>query len=107
MTYGNILIFRFIQAKEEDSVYRNYYEAAFSVKKVQGHQILAMNRGENEEFLKVGIEYNRDNALQIICSRVISSIPCISETAGIPMAPLEESIITKHGLCTPIRFSGV
>ena len=59
-------------AKEEDSVYRNYYEAAFSVKKVQGHQILAMNRGENEEFLKVGIEYNRDNALQIICSRVIT-----------------------------------
>ena len=59
-------------AKEEDSVYRNYYEAAFSVKKVQGHQILAMNRGENEEFLKVSIEYNRENALQIICSRVIT-----------------------------------
>ncbi len=59
-------------AKEEDSVYRNYYEAAFSVKKVQGHQILAMNRGENEEFLKVSIEYNRDNALQIICSRLIT-----------------------------------
>ena len=59
-------------AKEEDSVYRNYYEAAFSVKKVQGHQILAMNRGENEEFLKVGIEYNKENALQIICSRVIT-----------------------------------
>ena len=59
-------------AKEEDSVYRNYYDAAFSVKKVQGHQILAMNRGENEEFLKVSLEYNRDNALQIICSRVIT-----------------------------------
>ncbi len=59
-------------AKEEDSVYRNYYEAAFAIKKVQGHQILAMNRGENEEFLKVGIEYNRENALQIICSRLIT-----------------------------------
>ena len=59
-------------AMEEDSVYRNYYEAAFSDKKVQGHQILAMNRGENEEFLKVGIEYNKENALQIICSRIIT-----------------------------------
>ena len=59
-------------AKEEDSVYRNYYEAAFSVKKVQGHQILAMNRGENEEYLKVSIEYNKENALQIICSRIIT-----------------------------------
>ena len=59
-------------AKEEDSVYRNYYEAAFAIKKVQGHQILAMNRGENEEFLKVSIEYNRENALQIICSRIIT-----------------------------------
>ena len=59
-------------AKEEDSVYRNYYEAAFAIKKVQGHQILAMNRGENEEFLKVSVEYNRENALQIICSRLIT-----------------------------------
>ena len=59
-------------AKEEDSVYRNYYEASFAIKKVQGHQILAMNRGENEEFLKVSIEYNRENALQIICSRLIT-----------------------------------
>ncbi len=58
--------------KEEDSVYRNYYEAAFAVKKVQGHQILAMNRGENDGYLKVSIEYNRDNALQIICSRLIT-----------------------------------
>ena len=59
-------------AKEEDSVYRNYYEFACAVKKVQGHQILAMNRGENEEFLKVSIDYNKDNALQIICSQIIT-----------------------------------
>ena len=72
-------------AKEEDSVYRNYYDAAFSVKKVQGHQVLAMNRGENEEFLKVNLEYNRDNALQIICSRVITgkskAFSLLAETA--------------------------
>ncbi len=59
-------------AKEEDSVYRNYYEFASAIKKVQGHQILAMNRGENEEFLKVSIDYSKDNALQIICSQIIT-----------------------------------
>ena len=61
-----------VAAKEEDSVYRNYYEFASAIKKVQGHQILAMNRGENEEFLKVSIDYNKENALQIICSQIIT-----------------------------------
>ncbi len=61
-----------VNAKEDDSVYRNYYEFTSSLKKVQGHQILAINRGENEEFLKVSVDYNKDNALQIICSRIIT-----------------------------------
>ena len=59
-------------AKEEDSVYRNYYEYSSAVKKVAGHQTLALNRGEKEEFLKVAVEYDRDNAISIICSQLIT-----------------------------------
>ena len=44
-------------ATEEDTVYRNYYEFSALVKKIQGHQVLAINRGEREEKLK-----ERENA---------------------------------------------
>ncbi len=43
-------------AKEEDSVYRLYYDFSQKLCKLQGHQVLAVNRGEKEEFLKVSVE---------------------------------------------------
>ncbi len=51
-------------ATEEDSVYRLYYDFNGAVSKLQGHQILAVNRGEKEGFLKVSVELDRDLALQ-------------------------------------------
>ena len=51
-------------AKEEDSVYRTYYDFSQPVSKLQGHQVLALNRGEKEEFLKVDVELDREVALQ-------------------------------------------
>ncbi len=50
-------------ATEEDSVYRLYYDFCQSVRRLQGHQILAINRGEREGFLKVAVEIDRDTAL--------------------------------------------
>ena len=38
---------------ENDSVYRLYYEFSAPVSRLQNHQILAINRGEKEGFLKV------------------------------------------------------
>ena len=38
---------------ENDSVYRLYYDFSAPISRLQGHQILAMNRGEKEEFLKL------------------------------------------------------
>jgi len=50
-------------AKEpEDSVYRLYYEFSAPLSKVQGHQVLAINRGEKEEILKAGVELDADTA---------------------------------------------
>ena len=46
---------RTAQAKEEDSVYRLYYTFEQLLYKLQGHQILAINRGEKEGFLKVAV----------------------------------------------------
>lgn len=58
-------------AVEEDSVYRLYYDFAQSLSRLQGHQILAINRGEKEGFLKVRVEMDRDRALQTVRRHVI------------------------------------
>ena len=58
-------------AVEEDSVYRLYYDFSQRIDRLQGHQILAINRGEKEGFLKVSIELDRDAALQRLRRRVI------------------------------------
>ncbi|MCL2298590.1 MAG: RNA-binding transcriptional accessory protein, partial [Firmicutes bacterium] len=40
---------------EEDSVYADYYDFREPVKKIADHRVLAINRGEREEFLKVSV----------------------------------------------------
>ena len=50
-------------AKDEDSVYRLYYDFSQPVSRLQGHQVLALNRGEKEGFLKVSLALDRDLAL--------------------------------------------
>ena len=51
---------------ERDSVYANYYDYSEAVKKIAGHRILAVNRGEKEGFLKVGIVLEPALALNVI-----------------------------------------
>ena len=59
-------------AKEPaDTVYRLYYEFSSPVSKTQGHQILAINRGEREEILKVSVDMDRDAALVAIRRAVV------------------------------------
>ena len=55
-----------VAAKEEDSVYKNYYDYREGVGRVQNHRVLALNRGEKEGFLKVSAELSDDDALAII-----------------------------------------
>lgn len=55
-------------AKEEDSVYAMYYDYSEPVKKIPGHRILAIDRGEREDFLKVSIETDEEKVLSIIDS---------------------------------------
>ncbi len=59
-------------AKEEDSVYSNYYEFSEPVRKVPGHRVLAINRGEKEEFLKVSVEFDAEKAVDYLLSKVIT-----------------------------------
>ena len=62
---------RSLAATEEDSVYRLYYDFEQSLSHLQGHQILAINRGEKEDKLKVSVGLDRELALQNVRRAVI------------------------------------
>ena len=57
--------------KEEKSPYEMYYEFAEAISKIPSHRILAINRGEKEEFLKVKIEKPDEKILQFIKKDII------------------------------------
>ena len=71
------LIYRFgiIQTKaakeEEKSVYEMYYDYQEPVSKIPSHRILAINRGEKEEFLKVKIEGTDEEIIKYLNSKVL------------------------------------
>ena len=52
--------------EEEKSNYEMYYDYNEVVARIPSHRILAINRGEKEEFLKVKIEKNEEKILSII-----------------------------------------
>ena len=58
-------------ATDEDTVYRLYYEFSQPLSRLQGHQILAINRGEKEEKLKVSVELDHDLALRTVRRHVV------------------------------------
>ena len=58
--------------EEKDSVYTNYYDFTESVKKIAGHRILAINRGEKEGFLKVSVDMDSEKPLNSIYKMMIS-----------------------------------
>ncbi len=58
---------------EEDSVYAQYYDYSEGVKKIPSHRILAIHRGEKEDFLKVSIVVDKDLILNYLYNEVIVS----------------------------------
>ena len=58
-------------AGEEDSVYRLYYQFRQPLSRVQGYQVLAIDRGERESLLKVDVVMDREEALVTLRRRVL------------------------------------
>ena len=58
-------------ATEEDTVYRLYYDFEQSISRLQGHQILAMDRGEREGKLTVTVLEDRERLLPMVCRAVV------------------------------------
>lgn len=58
--------------KDEKSVYDMYYDYSEAVKTIAPHRVLAINRGEKEEFLKVKLEINNDKVINHIIDNYIN-----------------------------------
>ena len=76
-------------ATEEDSVYRMYYSFEQPINRLASHQILAINRGETEEFLKVKLSCPEDKAHSICLSIYVKGD---SPTSG----QVEEAVLDAY-----------
>ena len=70
---------------EETSVYETYYDFCEPIKKLKGHRVLAVNRGEKEEFLKVAVTLPEADGIAQLVSKIITNkqspaLPYLMET---------------------------
>lgn len=65
--------------KETESVYEMYYEYQEPVKKVAGHRVLALNRGEKEGFLRVSVEVEQEESIAALDKIINLKNPHTSE----------------------------
>ena len=64
---------------EKDSVYRLYYDFSQSISRLLDHQILAINRGEKEEFLKVTITLPGNEGAACVCRAALKPTAFVSQ----------------------------
>ena len=60
-------------AKTEDSVYQLYYQFEQPMSRLMSHQILAINRGEKEGYLKVNLDLDREQALGTVVRSAVKA----------------------------------
>ncbi|MBN3523387.1 RNA-binding transcriptional accessory protein [Paenibacillus apiarius] len=65
--------------KEQESVYEMYYEYVEPVRKLPSHRILAINRGEREEILKVALDVPVEQIIAHMEKKVIKSASVVTE----------------------------
>ena len=61
--------------KEQDSVYAMYYDYREPVNRMPSHRILAINRAEKEEVVKVAIDQDQDALVQMMNRRYLNPGP--------------------------------
>ncbi|NGP58235.1 RNA-binding transcriptional accessory protein [Paenibacillus thiaminolyticus] len=65
--------------KEQESVYEMYYEYSEPVKRLPSHRILAINRGEREDILKVALDVPVDKIVAYISKRTIRGASVVND----------------------------
>jgi len=63
---------------EKDSVYQLYYDFNTPISRLMDHQILAMNRGEKEEFLKIAVTLPGNEGAALVCRAALKPTATVS-----------------------------
>ena len=71
LTFNEGLIVTKAADEEAESVYEMYYDYSEPVKKIPGHRVLAINRGEKEKVLNVRLEAPTQNILKAVENKII------------------------------------
>lgn len=64
---------------EQESVYENYYDYRELAKKMPPHRILAINRGERENILKVGLDVQSEPAHRHMEGQIIKGVSAVQD----------------------------
>ncbi|SFL50592.1 Tex family protein [Salibacterium qingdaonense] len=68
---GRIAAVKKAKAEDEQGTYEMYYEYEEPIRKVPSHRVLAMNRGEKEDILKVSLQMTEDPVFSFLEKHVI------------------------------------
>lgn len=79
--------------KDEKSVYEMYYDYEEAVKRIPSHRILAINRGEKEEFLKVKIDGTDDKIIEYLEKRILIKDGSFKDTMELVIADSYKRLI--------------
>ncbi len=77
--------------KEEDSVYRMYYDFKEPVSRIARHRVLAINRGEKEEFLQVKIDVPSEQVVGYL------KVNTVSKQRSITSEYVEKAVEDSYG----------
>ena len=72
-----MLVSKAADKEPEDTVYRLYYDFKTPVSRAQGYQVLAINRGEREEILKVSVELDPETAHITVRRATVPGTACM------------------------------
>ena len=67
------IIMSSLKKEEKEKIFEMYYEYSEPVKKVAGHRVLALNRGEDKDVLKVKIEAPKERILQYLNKKALKN----------------------------------
>ena len=90
---------------DEKSVYDMYYDYSEAVKTMASHRVLAINRGEKENFLKVKLEIDNDKVLNYIEKRYINKNNSQNEAAIISAIDGKISLLYESSIAEIIAAS--
>lgn len=89
MNYGVIVSKMKKKALDEGHIYEMYYDYSEKIKYVKPHRVLAMNRGEKEDVLSIGIEVDTDYVLAWFDKKIIRNVN--SPVVGIVKEAIRDS----------------